>query len=80
MFRTVFCPSSGVFHCTRRNGICHTGLPTACEQLASRISTDPSWSLSQAVSKPYLSYASIWFYYKNAFCIDTSRNPKRRPL
>ena len=26
------CPSSGVFHCTHSNGICHTGLLTACEQ------------------------------------------------
>ena len=25
-------PSSGVFHHTHRNGICHTGLLTACEQ------------------------------------------------
>jgi hypothetical protein len=23
---------SGVFHCTHSNGICHTGLHTACEQ------------------------------------------------
>jgi len=32
MFRTVLCPSSGVFPCTHSNGICHTGLLTACEQ------------------------------------------------
>src|SRR5215475_4087393 len=32
MFRTFLCPSSGVFHCTHSNGICHTGLQTACEQ------------------------------------------------
>ena len=25
-------PSSGVFRCTHSNGICHTGLLTACEQ------------------------------------------------
>ena len=25
-------PSSGVFHCKHGNGICHTGLLTACEQ------------------------------------------------
>jgi hypothetical protein len=25
-------PSSGIFHCTHSNGICHTGLQTACEQ------------------------------------------------
>ena len=26
------CPSSGIFHCTHNNGICHTSLLTACEQ------------------------------------------------
>jgi hypothetical protein len=31
-FRQFLCPSSGVFHCTHSNGICHTGLLTACEQ------------------------------------------------
>jgi len=38
-FGQFLCPSSGVFHCTHRNGICHTGLLV------------PSWSCSQAVSK-----------------------------
>jgi len=35
MFRTVplsISPSSGVFHRTHSNGICHTGLLTTCEQ------------------------------------------------
>jgi hypothetical protein len=31
-FGQFLCPSSGVFHCTHNNGICHTGLLTACEQ------------------------------------------------
>jgi hypothetical protein len=31
-FGRFLCPSSGVFHCTHSNGICHTGLLTACEQ------------------------------------------------
>jgi len=31
-FGQFFCPPSGVFHCTRRNGLSHTGLLTACEQ------------------------------------------------
>ena len=31
-FGQFLCPSSGVFHCTRSNGICHTGLLAACEQ------------------------------------------------
>jgi len=46
-FGQFLCPSSGVFHCTHSNGICHTGLLTA----ASRIRTKPvlSWSCLQAV-------------------------------
>ena len=31
-FGQFLCPSSGVFHCTHSNGICHTGLLTAFEQ------------------------------------------------
>ena len=31
-FGQFLCPSSGVFHCKHSNGICHTGLLTACEQ------------------------------------------------
>jgi hypothetical protein len=31
-FGQLLCPSSGVFHCTRSSGICHTGLLTACKQ------------------------------------------------
>jgi len=31
-FGQVLCPSSGVFHCTHSNSICHTGLLTACKQ------------------------------------------------
>ena len=31
-FGQFLCPSSGVFHCTHSNGICHTGMLTACEQ------------------------------------------------
>jgi hypothetical protein len=41
-------PSSGVFHCTHSNGICRAGFLTACEQ----DQDVPSWSCSQAVSKP----------------------------
>jgi len=37
-FGQFLCPSSRIFHCTHSNGICHT--------------TVPSWSCSQAVSKP----------------------------
>jgi len=46
-FGQFLCPSSGVFHCTHSNGICHTGLLTACEQ----DQDVPSWSCSQAVSQ-----------------------------
>ena len=31
-FGQFLCPTSGVFHCTHSNGICHTGLLAACEQ------------------------------------------------
>jgi len=31
-FGQFLCPSSGVFHCTHSNGICHTGLLTAWQQ------------------------------------------------
>ena len=31
-FGQFLCLSSGVFHCTHGNDICHTGLLTACEQ------------------------------------------------
>ena len=50
-FGQFLCPSSGVFHCTHSNGICHTGLLTACEQ----DQDGTSWSCSQAVwHKPLL--------------------------
>jgi hypothetical protein len=32
LFGQFLCPSSGVFHCTHGNGICHTGLLTTCKQ------------------------------------------------
>ena len=44
-FGQFLCTSSGVFHCTHSNGICHTGLLTACTRVS-------SWSCSQAVCKP----------------------------
>ena len=31
-FGQFLCPSSGVFHCTHSNGVCHSGLLTACKQ------------------------------------------------
>jgi len=50
-FGQFLCPSSGVFHCTHSNGICHTVLGTACEQGQDGPAV-PSRSCSQAVSKP----------------------------
>jgi len=49
-FGQFLCPSSGVFHCTHSNGICHTGLLTACEPDQDRTSR----TCSKAVSKPAL--------------------------
>ena len=54
------CPSSEVFRCTHSNGICHTGSLTVCEQdqdgthgtMEQKWNAVPSWSCSQAVSKP----------------------------
>jgi len=42
---------TGFFHCTHNKGICHTGLLTACQQ-DQDVTAVPSWSCSQAVSKP----------------------------
>jgi len=47
-FGQFLCPSSGVFHCTHRNGLCHTSVLTACKQ----DQDVPSWSCLQALSKP----------------------------
>jgi len=44
-------PLSEVFHCTYSNGMCHTGLLTACEQDQDETAV-PFWSCSQDVSKP----------------------------
>ena len=41
-FGQFLCPSSGVFHCTHSNGICHKGLLTACEPCLQAVSK-PVW-------------------------------------
>ena len=46
-FGQFLCSSSGVFHCTHSNGVCHTGLLTACEQ----DQDVPSWSCSDPACK-----------------------------
>jgi len=50
-FGQFLCPSSGVFHCTHGNGICHIGLLTACEQDQYGTAVLSS-SCSQAFGKP----------------------------
>jgi len=57
-FGQFLCPSSGVFHCTHSDGICHIGLLTACKQ----DQDVPSWSCSKAVSKP------VWHTRKPLLC------------
>jgi len=46
-FGQFLCPPSGGFHCTHSNGVCHTGLLTACKQDQDR----PSWSCLHADCK-----------------------------
>jgi hypothetical protein len=52
--------SSGVFHCTHSNGICHTGLLTAYKQLQDV----PSWFCMQAVSKTAWRIALLYVQWK----------------
>ena len=49
-FGQFLCPSSGFFHCTHCNVLCHTGLLIACGQDQDG-TVFPSWSCSQAVRK-----------------------------
>jgi len=56
-FGQCLCPSSGVFHCTHSNAICHRAFLTAVEQDqdGTMFHPDPaetSWSCSTAVYKP----------------------------
>ena len=51
-FGQFFRPSSGIFHFTHSNGICHTGLLTVWEQDQDGV---PSWSCWQTISKP------VWY-------------------
>ena len=63
-FGQFLCPSPGVFHCKHSNGLCHTGLLTACRQDQDGTPV-PSWSCSQAVSKP------VWHIYH--FCVYSEK-------
>ena len=58
-FGQFLCPSSAVFHCTHSNGICHT----ACEQDQDGTAV-PSWSCSQAVSKPVWHVPLLYVQWK----------------
>jgi len=59
-FGQFLCPSSGVFHCTRSSGICHTGLLTACEQ----DQDETFWSCSQTC----IIYTIVVCTVKNSRC------------
>jgi len=65
-FEQFVCPSSGVFRCTHSNGICHTGLLTACEQDQDGTAV-PSWSCSQAVTVTYMTYTTVVCTVKNSW-------------
>jgi len=67
-FGQFLCPLSGVFHGIHSNGICHTGLLTAC-----KLDQDvPSWSCSQAVSKPVWHIPLLCVQWKISY--DGQRN------
>jgi len=63
-------PSSGVFHCTHSNGICHTSLLTTCEQ--DQDQDVPSWSCSQVVRKPVWHMPLLCVQWKTPY--DGQRN------
>jgi len=50
-FGGFLCPSSGVFHCTHSNGLCHTGFLTAYrqDQNGTEFHPDPARKLSANV-------------------------------
>ena len=65
-FEQILCLSSGVFHCTHSNGICHTGLLTACEQDQDGTAV-PSWSCSKYILVSVKFCASSRGYTLEAF-------------
>ena len=68
-FGQFFCPSSGVFHCTHINGICHTGLLTACErnQNGTPFHPDPARKLSAPDDGQRNCPKNVEFHFKNKF-------------
>jgi len=70
MLRTVPLPIIGSFHCTHSNGICHTGLLTACKQDQdgnSEFRPDPARKLSASL------YVLLCVQWKNP---DDWQSPK----
>jgi hypothetical protein len=63
-FREILSPSSGVFHCTHSDGICHRGLFTAFEQDQNGTPV-PFWSCSKAVCKPVWHISSLYLQWKS---------------
>jgi len=61
-FGQFLCPSSGVFHCTYSNGICHAGLLIAFEQDhdGTKFHPDPARKLSANVSDIHLLMCVQW--------------------
>ena len=62
-FGEFLCPSSGVFHCTHSNGICHTVLLTVCEQDqdGTLFHPDPVRKLGTSFSNLFLEWKSTCF-------------------
>jgi len=69
-FVEFLCPSSGVFHCTHSNDICHTGLLTVCQLSAA---SKPVWHITLLCTGKNSwwwtqeLYETCSFYFKNKF-------------
>jgi hypothetical protein len=81
-FRQFLCPSSGVFHCTPSNGICHTSLLTYATAVCT---VKNSWWWAEELSKTcrvsFQEYiweisASSWSYYKKFITMHGHMNVK----
>jgi len=65
MFRTVPLSIIGVFHCTHGNGICHTGLLTACQQ--DQVGTSPILILLTSCQQTCMTYSIALCTVKNSW-------------
>ena len=68
------CTSAGVFHCTHSNGICHTGLLTACEQDQDGTVLRGFHSKNKFEKLMHL----VLFYYKNHEIYQAGKSVSRR--